>query len=179
MEPIYVPGKVPDADAVFEHLWANLPWADRTDARREVFFSDKGLAYEYGSGAGVRLYEPELSWDSVVKGIQQDAEREFGVKFEACFINGYETQHHALGWHADDSPSIDATRPILVYSFGQAREIWTIPNDGNQGDKRAYLLESGSLFVMPAGMQQTHKHRIPKHDRPCKPRISLTFRGLV
>lgn len=37
-------------------------------------------------------------------------------------------------------------------------------------------LADGSLFVMPAGMQDTHKHRIPRNDRPCGPRISLTFR---
>lgn len=37
-------------------------------------------------------------------------------------------------------------------------------------------LADGSLFVMPAGMQDTHKHRISRSDRPCGPRISLTFR---
>ena len=40
-------------------------------------------------------------------------------------------------------------------------------------------LGHGSVLVMHAGMQQTHLHRIPKHSRPCGPRISLTFRGLT
>jgi hypothetical protein len=46
----------------------------------------------------------------------------------------------------------------------------TIPNEWRQ------LLGDGSLFIMPAGMQDSHKHKIPKHDRDCGPRVSLTFR---
>lgn len=46
-----------------------------------------------------------------------------------------------------------------------------IPNNQKQ------LLEYGSLFVMPTGMQKTHLHKIPKHDRECGIRISLTFRN--
>jgi hypothetical protein len=52
----------------------------------------------------------------------------------------------------------------------------------NNGEKR-YIpqvgttkLSNGSLFIMEAGMQSTHKHRIPKSDKICEPRISLTFR---
>ncbi len=37
-------------------------------------------------------------------------------------------------------------------------------------------LKSGSLFVMPAGFQDLYHHRIPRSDRECGTRISLTFR---
>jgi hypothetical protein len=37
-------------------------------------------------------------------------------------------------------------------------------------------LENGSIFLMPPGYQDTHLHRIPRHDLPCGPRVSLTFR---
>ena len=41
-------------------------------------------------------------------------------------------------------------------------------------------LEHGSLCLMHPGMQDTHFHRIPKSPiQAAKPRISLTFRGLV
>lgn len=178
MKAIYMENKVENPESIFEYLWEHLPWENRTPARREVFFSDKGLPYTYGSGNGVREYFPNPNWDATVKAIQLMAELEFDMNFEACFINGYADQHQALGWHADDSPSIDAGRPILVYSFGAAREIWTRPIDDTK-DVTKYTLAPGSLFVMPAGMQQTHVHRIPKHSAPCGPRISLTFRGLV
>ena len=41
------------------------------------------------------------------------------------------------------------------------------------------LLEHGSMFVMPPGMQQTHQHRIPKGSRRMGTRISLTFRAFL
>lgn len=50
------------------------------------------------------------------------------------------------------------------------------PNNKQPLDQRI-LLKEGSLFVMPVGYQDTHFHRIPKHDRPCGWRISLTFRS--
>lgn len=51
-------------------------------------------------------------------------------------------------------------------------------NDRQPTDQR-FLLNEGSLFVMPLGYQVTHLHRIPKHDRPCGWRISLTFRSFL
>jgi hypothetical protein len=42
-----------------------------------------------------------------------------------------------------------------------------------------YLLERGSLFIMPAGFQEVMLHRIPKHHQPCGWRISLTFRKFL
>ena len=53
------------------------------------------------------------------------------------------------------------------------------PPNGKQPMDQRVLLEEGSLFVMPVGYQSTHFHRIPKHDRPCGWRISLTFRSFL
>jgi alkylated DNA repair dioxygenase AlkB len=184
MTPIYRANAVESADELFEHLWNNLPWEKRGETpRHEVFYNESGIPYTYGVEPYERTYVPFTEWDEKVAMIKAQAEHEFGVKFEACFINGYSGKHHSLQWHADDSPSIDHTRPILVYSFGAEREIWVGEGDANVkgiiGEPSKFLLGNGSLFVMPPGMQQTHKHRIPKHDRECGPRVSLTFRGLL
>ena len=53
------------------------------------------------------------------------------------------------------------------------------PPNARQPDDQRIKLEEGSLFIMPPGYQSTHLHRIPKHDRPCGWRISLTFRSFV
>lgn len=53
------------------------------------------------------------------------------------------------------------------------------PPKGRQPAEQKQLLEEGSMFIMPAGYQDTHLHRIPKHDRPCGYRISLTFRSFA
>lgn len=58
------------------------------------------------------------------------------------------------------------------------KEGWTKapPGDKQPHDQRLKL-EDGSIFIMPPGYQDTHLHRIPKHDKKCGWRISLTFRS--
>ena len=173
---------LPDALAFIpdvEELWPTLPWDTRTEARQECFFNERGSDYTYGQGAGVRTYSP-ASKDLMpdwVRGCWRCVEALYGHAFEACFINGYQHHRQHLGWHADDSDMIDHTRPIVVVSFGAKREIWTKEIDGTNVLK--WPLEHGSVFEMPAGFQQTHVHRIPKHYAECGKRISLTFRALV
>lgn len=180
MTPDYVKNALENPQALFEHFWNNLPWERRGNTpRREVFYNESGKPYTYGVPPYDRTYVPHTVWDEQVAAIKDMAEKQFGCKFEACFINGYDDAHDSLQWHADDSDSIDHTRPILVYSFGAKREIWVKENDAASDTVAKYPLDSGSLFVMPAGMQQTHKHRIPKHSAACGGRVSLTFRGLV
>lgn len=180
MTPTYFENAVENPQELFEHFWNSLPWEKRGQTpRREVFFNDSGKPYTYGVPPYDRTYVPHTVWDIEVAKIRAAAEKQFGCKFEACFINGYADDHDSLQWHADDSPTIDHTRPILVYSFGAEREIWFKENEAPNDQKQRQLLASGSVFVMPPGMQQTHKHRIPKHSASCGGRVSLTFRGLL
>ena len=66
-----------------------------------------------------------------------------------------------------------------MLSLGAAREIWVKPKGSDATAVEKILLPNGSLFVMGAGMQDTHVHRIPKHSAPCGFRVSLTWRGLA
>jgi alkylated DNA repair dioxygenase AlkB len=159
-----------------ESAWNNFPWEDRGAPRRECFFSDKGESYTYGSGAGARTYWPKIAPD-MMAALTKAAEEACGCKFELCFANGYAGPREHLGWHADDSDEIDDNRPIAVMSLGAAREIWVKPRGTGADAVEKILLPSGSLFIMKSGMQDTHFHRIPKHDRECGYRVSLTWRG--
>jgi alkylated DNA repair dioxygenase AlkB len=172
-----------DADAFhmlpaeFDTYWNELPWEKRdTTPRREAFLSVDPVAYTYGSGDYARTYHsnpiPEF-----MRGFWSYAQMFAGCEFELCFVNGYEDERNHLGWHADDSDSVDDTRPILVVSIGAEREIWFRDNERTFVDK--LLLKSGSGLLMAPGMQDTHQHRIPKHHAKCGPRISFTFRGLA
>ena len=157
--------------------FSNMDWLDRTSARRELFFATVTDPYTYGSGEFARTYTP-TPMDAYVKEIgDRIAAMEGFDTYELCFMNYYEGERQALGWHADDAESIDHTRPIAVVSVGAERQIWTKPIGGTADDVEKILLHNGSLLLMNAGMQHTHYHRIPKHDRPCGPRISLTYRG--
>jgi len=107
--------------------------------------------------------------------------RDFSTSYNICVLNYYKDRNQHLGWHADDSPEQDLDHPIAVVAFGAERFIWVKEKSfkGNIPDSDKYLMKQGLLFVMPGGFQGEYYHRIPKHDRECGGRISLTYRKLV
>jgi alkylated DNA repair dioxygenase AlkB len=189
MKPIYLTRSV-FGDVSLDEGLSSTPRIQVTDARLECFMSATTDTYTYGEGRGVRTYTP-VPYSALVARIQEtlnthishvfnEHSRKSGL-YNVCFLNRYDNAAMQLGWHSDDSPGMDHDHPIAVVSFGQPREIWwrekgqtgVIPADQRQ------LLEHGSVFVMPAGMQRTHQHRIPKGDKPMGTRVSLTYRHYV
>ena len=201
----YVPAWVTDPNTVAETLWNDLHWV-RLDKspRNEYYWAKNHSPSTYGANGHYRTYQPQPS-HPVIDAILAKLSEDFHIDFDVCFLNGYRNQFDHLGWHADDSPELDDNKPIAIISLGAEREIWFRPNtlvieslimqdispvpiipitelnarraEYNQPAK--LLLQNGSLCLMQAGMQDTHQHRIPKCDRVCGKRISLTFRCLV
>ncbi len=178
----YYPDFIPKAaaDAEFTRLWNTLDWERREGApRREFWQNNYDLPYTYGSGNGVRTYDAK-PWDHGILSIR-DALNRGGTlgpwALDCCFVNGYENERDALGWHADDSPEMNPAQPVMVISYGAERDIMFRDLETKAITKQR--LGHGSLLVMPPGFQQTHQHKIPKGDRPCGPRISLTYRGMI
>lgn len=199
IKPLYIPNWRSTSSAVKEghvsylELVETTPWEQRVEARQECFMSDPTRSYTYGKNGGERTYTSVLPSRIVAAfmSMVNEGEPVPGIpvsmsqwparppcSFNACFLNRYNNERQALGWHADDSPGQDHSHPIAVFSCGQPREIWWRPK-GHTGPipkEWRQLLEPGSLFIMPGGFQQTHEHRIPKGDRAMGTRISLTFR---
>ncbi len=157
-----------------------LDWLTKRTARHEYFMSlDLPRSYSYGNrNLGEETYEAK-PFSPLVSRITLLLNMELEANFNVCFLNKYDNELQHLGWHADDFPGMDESEPIAVVSFGAEREIWVKPQDykGTIPKEWRFSLGDGSLFVMPPGFQSTHFHRIPKHDRPCDWRISLTFRS--
>ena len=157
----------------------SLDWVTKRTARHEYFQSTTlPREYTYGNrGTGDETYHarPVTPW---VGAIMCELNHDLDTRFNVCFLNKYDNEHQHLGWHADDFKGMVKEEPIAVVSFGAEREIWVKPKGeiGVVPPEQRILLHDGSLFVMPPGYQDTHLHRIPKHDRPCGWRISLTFR---
>lgn len=182
LKPEYIPNVFINHETIVRLL--ELPWLSVTEARREYFMSDEPRSYTYGKGAGERSYDSAPFADPVI-GIQMALNMpRYGSRsldYNVCFLNRYDTQKNHLGWHADDSPFMDPYHPIAVVSFGCEREIWwklqaesgVVPPENRQ------RLGNGSVFIMPAGFQDSYYHRIPKADRECGVRVSLTFRRYV
>jgi alkylated DNA repair dioxygenase AlkB len=197
----YVPFFVEDVFETYRALMG-LAWERRGDAPRfEYYCNDTLVPYVYGRGKGRREYFPKPYVPEVLK-IRKKLEDRTGVKLDVCFLNFYQNQSDHLGWHADDSPEMDPERPIVTVSVGVSREIWFRPIVSMEcpscsGEKMLHgsrcisrmeerkvygtvtkvLLEPGSACIMAPGMQGKWEHRIPKADRKCGERISLTFRG--
>lgn len=193
MSASYIPDfiEAQRADQAFDRLWNDLNWERRSDApRREFWTNIFGRDYSYGRGAGLRTYHSQ----SIVPDILHIRDRVFAntkVFFEGCFLNGYEDARDWLGWHEDDDPGIDHSKPIAIVTLyggdgvNTPRSIQFREKLGEVDGKMTYgptvdqPLEHGSLCLMPAGFQDTHQHRIPKAGFQSKSRISLTFRSLI
>lgn len=181
MKTIYMPSFIEDKDkTIFNDLLNNLAWLEVTSARKEYFMSDLKLFYTYGTGISARTYESSPFSESV-KNIQLKLNENYNCDYNVCFLNRYDNAKNQLGWHADDSPEMNVNHDICVVSFGTEREIWwkLQAYKGEISKENKQLLQNGSLFVMPAGFQEKYFHKIPKCDRPCSTRISLTFRNYI
>lgn len=177
MKPDYIKNFIVD-ETVFNSLLNELNWLSVTDARKEYFMASEKIAYTYGKGINARQYFSE-EYHPLVKSIEDKINSEFGTSYNVCFLNRYDNDKNQLGWHADDSPEMNTNHPICVISFGAEREIWWKDKDykGVIPIENRQLLEHGSLFIMPAHFQENNLHKIPKNDKPCTTRISLTFRN--
>jgi alkylated DNA repair dioxygenase AlkB len=174
----YLSNFIDNPDEVFKTLWAMPDWERRgSTPRRERYSNTHDVPYVYGRGMGVREYLP-LPWHPAMLDMKSKLESHTLTSFEVCFLNGYENSKDQLGWHADNSDTMDDARPIAILTLGAEREIWFREN-GNDETRESLVLGHGSLCLMAAGMQDTHEHRIPKAGFECGPRISLTFRGYV
>ena len=165
-----------DNPELFERLRNEIPWTNRDAPRDECFMAFESLEYSYGKGF-TRTYT-SVDMNELVQTIMTHVNLITDSSYDICFLNYYKSDKEHLGWHADDSPEMDENHPIAVVSFGAERYIWVKENGvtGNIPDEDKYLLKDGSLFIMPPGFQKEYLHKIPKHDRPCGGRISLTFR---
>lgn len=176
MKPLYFENFVENPDVLFNTLLTGITWLEAKQARKEYFMSDTPRSYLYG--------KMDFRYDSQpftpeVRALMDRLNRE--NDYNVCFLNLYLEAQNALGWHSDDSDEMSHDHPIAVVSIGSERHIWHKRRDfkGEVPEENKQLLKHGSLFVMPAGFQRENLHKIPKHDRPCGARISLTFRRYI
>ena len=180
MKPIYTKSYISNSKEIFQHLLNDLTWLEMTEARKEYFMSIKPLSYTYGIGKNARTYSSE-EFSKPIEEITIKLNKDFDCNYDVCFLNRYDTQKNALGYHADDSPEMNPNHDIAVISFGAERQIWWKLKEykGELPSSNKQLLHDGSLFIMPAGFQKDYLHKIPRADSSCGIRISLTFRNYL
>ena len=179
---IYKPGSISKemADDLFKWLRDELAWVHvENTPRHEYYVNSYNQPYTYGTGKGVRTYQPQPTNAGITAALSH-LYVETGIIFDVVFLNRYLNQSDQLGWHSDNSPEMDDARPIAILSLGVERDIM-FRAMGEKDPKKAVRLklEHGSVCIMPPGFQDSHQHRIPKASFICGERISLTFRGYV
>jgi len=176
----YIEKLVTDPDDRLVRLLNELDWihVSPITPRKEYYWHAQGLPYTYGKGQFARQYLSQ-PLHPIIEEIGNVLTEKLGVVFDVVFLNRYDSKHDHLGWHSDDSPEMSDAHPIVTVSLGAEREIWFRPIHEDQEAVIKLKLQHGSACVMLPGVQDVYQHRIPKHDRDCGTRISLTFRVYV
>lgn len=172
---------MPEGSHILWRLDKEIVWDVRAGNRAESFQAlDLTKTYSYGKSDKVRRTYTASAMHPIVKCTLDNINKDYKTDYNICVLNKYENQRNSLDWHADDSPEQDPSHPICVISQGATRYIYVREN-GYKGvipEEKKFLLTPGSLFIMPPGFQETHQHKIPRHDKECGMRISMTFRKL-
>lgn len=152
----------------------NLPWMGSRGAKSgEIATALHKSSTKYN---GFTIDSSPMTWPIV--DVMQKLNYTFGYFFNTCVLNKYDTEDNGVSWHTDKYEGMDYGHDIAIISYGAERDFWWKPMDqvGQLIDRQKIFLTEGSLLIMPGGFQEKHLHCIPKHDKPCTTRISLTFR---
>lgn len=172
-----IEGVIGDLEVMYmEQLIKEITWEQHHDNRKEAMFKRYRGPYYYGYGRGIRscFEQPE---PAALIDMWQTVEEVTGTKFEVCFINYYLNGAGDIGWHFDDSPTIDQSRPVVVLSLGQERTAMYRPIFDHDRIT-ALKCKGGSLTIMHPGMQGLFQHCIPVEAYALGERLSLVFRGV-
>ena len=107
------------------------------------------------------------------------------IKYNMILVNWYENGMDNIGSHRDDEQEIIPHTNVMTISFGTPR-IFRIrynpktkqirENTNTEVDKKDYILNNNTYFVMGGNFQDEFKHEIPKQKKIKSSRISITFR---
>jgi len=168
-----LPAVVPHPDRLLRTVLDEVPWTAQMHSRRTA---SMGIPYNY-AGASY----PEAPWHPAVRALADAVGERLGFTATNALLNHYPTGEHTIGWHSDDTTILAPGTPIAIVSLGAMRTMQLRTATPDADGRFAYTklpLPSGSLFVMTAALQATHKHGI-KRERGAGERVSLTFRHLT
>ncbi|MFL6024766.1 MAG: alpha-ketoglutarate-dependent dioxygenase AlkB [Marmoricola sp.] len=166
-----LPGWFGGADAVFEHLLAEVPWrAERREMYDRVVDVPR-LVHTYGIGDPLPHDALTVARDALCDYYAD----ELGEPFVTAGFCYYRDGNDSVAWHGDNigrGRSHDTM--VAIVSFGSPRKLLLRPLGGTTAITHA--LGHGDLIVMGGSCQRTWEHAVPKTSRPVGPRISVQFR---
>ncbi|ATV81248.1 replicase [Grapevine virus G] len=143
--------------------FCNLPGTgDKLKGRDAWFYSRNGEGYTYSGIKHNSRGWPE-SLDEVIRACCLEPQ-----SFDHCLAQEY-CAGGKIGFHADDEKCYPIGNPILTVQLDGACHFSVSCKKGAS----TFVLDGAKYFLMPNGMQATHKHAVEAD----KPRASLTFRS--
>lgn len=210
-----------DADALFTDIDTNARWTETTDKfmlyrkrmlkRQKAFHCKAPPEHIKGESLAIafKYFYPGFQYAAIEHyGVFDDMPEVARLVKElerVCACNGvpitltqliatrYRDGEDGIGFHKDKVKDIRPGSPILVFSFGESREMHLGVRETRKGKerfrlKRALVLNHGDLFILGPETNKCSWHAIvPVKDerviqRPegyqVKPRISLVIRNI-
>lgn len=166
-----LPGWLTGADALFDHLAAEVPWrAERrhmydrmVDVPRLLSFYDEHDP----------LPHPVLP--AARAALTERYQAELGEPFRTAGLCYYRDGRDSVAWHGDRIGRGEREDTMVaIVSIGAPRDLLLRPRGG--GGHLRYRVGHGDLLVMGGSCQRTWEHAVPKTAKPVGPRISIQFR---
>lgn len=163
-----IPDFVPDHQALFDLLLAEVSWDERLRARKTASF---GISYDYSG-----MTYPQVEMPAFLDAVCMQIEREpaLGFRPNNCLLNYYPDGKSSMGFHSDSTEELAEGTGVTVVSLGSEREM-VFRHKEDRSHKVPCRLAPGSLLYMSNELQASWLHGIPKAAH-AGPRISLTFR---
>jgi alkylated DNA repair dioxygenase AlkB len=130
-----------------------------------------GHDYHYTGRVNRALPIPEL-----IQPISDWADRTIFGGLNGVLINWYDgTLGHYIGRHRDSTKNMVESAPIVTISLGEQRVFRLRRWKGT--DVRDFVVDAGSVVVMPYSTNRTWTHEVPKAAKNRGRRISITLRA--
>ncbi|WP_074408552.1 alpha-ketoglutarate-dependent dioxygenase AlkB family protein [Aquimarina megaterium] len=169
------------ANHYFNRLLENIEWKNdeaiiygkRIITKRKVaWYGEKPFEYTYSNTTKLAL-----PWIPELLELKELIEQKTGETFNSCLLNLYHTGSEGMAWHSDAEKDLKKKAAIASLSFGAERKFAF--KHKITKEKRALVLENGSLLIMKDTTQTNWLHRLPPTKMISTPRINLTFRTMI
>uniref|UniRef100_A0A0F7Z1M9 Alpha-ketoglutarate-dependent dioxygenase alkB homolog 3 n=1 Tax=Micrurus fulvius TaxID=8637 RepID=A0A0F7Z1M9_MICFL len=185
-----IPGfiSLSEADWMFDQLFHEIPWRQRTHVRHDRSYDEPRLTAWYGKLPYTysRLeMQANPDWHPLLAMLKDLVEDFTKNTFNSLLCNLYQNEKNSVDWHSDDEPTLGKNPVIASLSFGATRMFEMrkkpLPEDNNDYTyvQRVHIpLDHGTLLMMEGATQEDWQHRVPKEYHSREPRINLTFRTI-
>jgi alkylated DNA repair dioxygenase AlkB len=161
----FVPGWLPDAEALFAALLTGADWEQRDRWMINRTVTEPRLTAEYN--------DLHAAPDERLRAAATALSAHYGVPYDGLWINYYRDHRDSTGWHGDWPTCKRAECVVPVLTLGATRRFLLKPREG--GRSRVMTPAAGDLIVMGGRCQRDWRHSVPKQTTPSGPRVSVNF----